>query len=150
MKMKRILYILILPVLLLGCNNQYKGKLESKIEKHIDKNCTGACTIDLTDITDFSWDKLYTFDESVSLDTIERVLGQKYPYYTDIARRMIFVDADNNIVYHEDVFPYTEGVIEGQIVFVKPESFSYCVFSESKFNVKKIETAETYYYILEQ
>lgn len=136
---------------LIGCQNANKGKLERKIEKHIENQCSNdICTIDLSDITEFQWDKLYVFNESATLDTIENVIGQNYPFFTDIARRMVFINSNNIIVYHEDVFPLASQFVNGQVLFNLSENVTYRLFSHKVFEVRKYYTEKGYYYVLDQ
>lgn len=136
---------------LICCNNNSNGKLENKISTSIQENCKNeTCEVDITKIISFKWNKLYVFKETASLEIIEKVLNQKYPYYADVARRLILTDNNDKIIYHEDIFPNVEGVMNKEIVFLMPDTTVYRLFTNGIFTVTKEKIDKGEYYILNQ
>ncbi len=147
--MKKIFYFFIF-ILLFSCQQENKGKLEKKISDYIEKNCfADTCYIDLNDIISFEWVELYVFNENSSLETIESVIGRDYPYYLDIGEHMIFVNENNEIVYHEYKFPRTD-FINKEIFFDLPDNNYYRIFKNKEFKVIKQKTEKGVFYILDQ
>lgn len=138
-------------MLLFSCNKNGNRKLEQEIEAQISETCkTEDCTFDLSKVTTFKWSKFYVFKETASLETIEKSLNQSYPYFTDVARRLIFLDDNNKIIYHEDIFPNVEGVSNKEVVFFMPDTVSFRIYTNPNFSVTKEELDKGYYYILNQ
>lgn len=149
--MKMSLVLVSVLTFLFSCNENRNGKLAQKIDAHITEYCKeGICTINLSKITPFKWDRFYLFKETTSLEVVERVLNQEYPYFTDIGRRIIFLDDGNNIVYHEDIFPNVEGITNKDVIFYMPDTVNFKEFINPNFTVKKEKTKKGYYYILIQ
>lgn len=151
--MKKILVFIFISFYLVSCSTKdNNGKLEQKISISIDnKDCNNSCVVDLSKITPFKWNRFYIFKETTSNEAVEKAINQKYPYFGDVARRLIFLDKNNRIVYHEDIFPNVEGVSNKDIVFHMPDSVNYKVYTTPNFIVtkEKIKNNE-YYYILNQ
>lgn len=104
----------------------------------------------MSDLTDFSWDKMFVFREGTELEEINKVLGFKYPYFEDVASRIIFVKS-NQVVYHEDEFPDPSNSANERVIFIYPNDTSdYMIFSvdNAKFNLIKSKVGGTYYYEL--
>jgi hypothetical protein len=140
---------LIFPLLSIISCTQYKGELEIKIERNIKSDCM-LCTIDISSITSFRWSKFFVFRETCSEEEINRVLKQNYPYFSDVSRRIVFLDEHNKITYHEDTFPNPETIVNGEIVFDIGSNMNYREFSREPFEVMKIINGDKYYYLLNQ
>jgi hypothetical protein len=93
---------------------------------------------------------MYVFKETASLEAIENALNQKYPYYNDVARRLIFLDSNGIIVYHEDIFPNVEAVMNKGVIFQIPDTSNYRVFTQPIFTVKTEKLDNGVYYVLNQ
>jgi hypothetical protein len=142
----------IITITIFSCSRRdHKWDLETKIENEIKKTCIkkGICHINLGNIISFDWEEMYVFKETANIKQIESAIGIKYPYYDDVAKRIIFVH-NNRIVYHEEVFPHVEGIINGQILFEIDENAHYKKFTDKIFEVKKISLENKKYYVLEQ
>lgn len=136
---------------LIGCKNNGNGALENRIALSISENCKDEnCIVDISKITPFTWHKMYVFKETASLEAIENALNQKYPYYNDVARRLIFLDSIGTIVYHEDIFPNVEGVMNNGVLFQIPDTSNYRVFTQSIFTVTTEKLDNRVYYVLNQ
>jgi hypothetical protein len=145
-------YIYVLTCFLLfSCSKNGNGELEQKIEARITATCKGEdCSIDLSKVTSFKWSKFFVFKETSSLETVERAINQSYPYFTDVGRRLIFLDESNKIVYHEDIFPNVEGVKNKEVVFYIPDTIDFKVYTNPNFIVTKEELEKGHYFILSQ
>ena len=142
---KQIVFIIVL-FFFIGCQNNGNGKLENEIAASIKENCKNEnCEIDISKITSFKWNKLYVFKETARLEVIEKALNQKYPYFTDVARRLIFTDSEDKIIYHEDVFPNVEGIMNNEVIFLMSDTVSYRVFTNPNFIVSKEKIDEEEY-----
>lgn len=144
---KNIFYILSL-FLLFGCQENIQRRIVSYIEKKCDK--TDTCLIKINSITTFKWDKMYIFDESVTLEEVNKVLGFNYEYFVDIARRIIFTRG-NKVIYHEDDYPSPDKKSANEIYFnFKNDTLHYEVFriNEDVFKVKRKSMGNTLYYEL--
>ena len=132
-----------------SCKNN--SSLEVRIGDYIKRTCqeSDTCTIDIKNITDFEWHKMYVFKEGATLEKINEVLGFKYPFFEDIARRTIFVSG-SRIIYHEDIFPNPESAEAGQVIYKMPDTVQYTVLrpDEAIFKVNKVELEQGEYYLL--
>ncbi len=142
---------LILCFLITICSGCSNNSLEAKIENHIKKACNekDVCIINIKDITDFEWQKMYVFKEGTTLEAINEALGFEYPYFEDIARRTVFV-SENRITYHEDIFPNPESAQDGQVIYEMPDTVQYTIFEpdDAVFKVNKVEFVQGVYYVL--
>lgn len=134
---------------LIGCNKSNKnvlGKLSDYIKKemsNIDIR-NDSCQIDLNNVTDFKWDKLFVFPEWSMPEDIKGAIGlQKYDgeYVKDDTKRLVFT-MNNLIVYEED---YS--------VNSKKVNFSFAIidishqileFENSKFYIEKDSQSALY------
>lgn len=93
--------------------------------------------VSLKDIVVEDWDYVLISTESLSLENLNNQLGFEYPYFTDIAKRIIFVKGDK-IVYHEDEFPNPEQVKKGKVSFdIGSNSFMKIERDKAIFKVVK-------------
>ncbi|MDH6251250.1 hypothetical protein M2347_000977 [Chryseobacterium sp. H1D6B] len=148
---KTIIFILII-FNIISCNEKNdNSKFENQIVTLIKESCAAEnCFIDLSEITSFKWNKLYVFKETASNAEVEKIINQKYPYFEDVARRFIFIDKNNKIVYHEDVFPNVEGLADEDVIFDIPDSINYKIYTNHNFKVIKEKIKKGHYYILKQ
>ncbi len=128
---------------------EYKTPFEEKIEVHLAQHMQNdQMQIDLNEFTDFDWEVLYVFRETATLSQIEDVMGTSYPYFEDVARRLVFMK-ENQIMHHEAVFPNVEGILSGQALFSIPDTSHYITIYPQKINVHKKQLDKGYYYALE-
>lgn len=127
------------------------GKIEGNIRSQIKRECEGEkCVIDISQSTRFKWKKFYYFTPDFSLKEIEKELDQPYPFYDDVGRRLVFLDQENRIVYHEDIFPTVERYPK-DVVFQMPDSVSYRVYTSPVFEMRKYYlNDDEYFYLLDQ
>lgn len=58
----------------------------------------------MVNITSFDWDKMYVFRDNSGLEEVNKQLGFEYPYFEDIAKRIIFTKS-KKVIYHEEEYP---------------------------------------------
>lgn len=149
--MRKLIIITLITMFLSSCNKNGNGELEQKIKAKITETCKDEnCNIDLSKITSFKWNKFYVFKETTTLEEIEKTLNQKYPYFTDIARRLIFIDKNNKIIYHEDIFPNVEGMQNNEVCFYIPDTVNFKFYTNPIFTVSIAKTERGKYYVLNQ
>ena len=107
------LILLSICLLCAGCRTEVQNEpLNKKIGEYIRRICEKdkPCRIQIKDALDFSWDKLYVFDEAVEEDEIRKILQANYssasPHYS---RKWVFVkdgqivSTEQHILYEIDV-----------------------------------------------
>jgi hypothetical protein len=110
--MRNIVYFFML-VFIVSCNDVSNSEISKKIEK----DCKSQnCEINMANYIVEDWDYMFIFKVNTSLEQINSQLGFTYPYFEDIANRIIFVKGDK-IIYHEDEFPNPEKVKKGELIF---------------------------------
>ena len=121
--------------------------LVSKIEDHCDQNF--PCQFYMEEFINVQWDKVYIFKEEASLEYINEKMGFAYPFFIDIARRIIFVKNDT-IVYHEDIYPFdsVEGPINRELYFILPDGISYAEIprERAKFTCERVKVKNVIIY----
>jgi len=96
--------VIFLTILLCSCQPSIRDKIVHTIKK---QGQVDSCEIKMTDITSFDWDTMYVFGTSADLLYINQHLRFEYPYFDDIADRIIFTKS-KKIVYHEEEYPDPE------------------------------------------
>jgi hypothetical protein len=142
--MRKVLYhlLLIQCFFIVGCRNS------DSIAERLYLKCGDeqACRLPLKDVTDFKWDKVYVFPVGASLEEIDQALGFHYKQWEDIGERIIFV-SNNQVVYHEDFFPYPE-MKNGTTQFELSHPPYIGQYNEAVFSVKREETEGGKYFYL--
>ena len=124
-------------MMILSCKKSIKDDIAKKIQEKCKDS--DACKVDLRDVTNFKWDSVYFFKEGFNLERMKKVLGFRYPYWEDVASRIVFVSG-KKVVYHEDEFPDPDMKPKGGVVFnIYNNSTPYYSFCPSVafFEVKK-------------
>ncbi len=148
--MKRYFLIFSLLFLFFSCSEYKKTEFEKSIEANYNTSCNklSSCTVNIASITPYDWDKMYVFKTTASLETIDKALGFNYPYFEDIAERVVFLK-NNKIVYHDDYYPTFDDEMYTSIVFDLPNDESFKLFSVKnaifKIDKKEIEEKQTYF-----
>lgn len=144
-----------ISLLLIFCCSKYKkSEFEKGIELKYNTICKGSdsCMLNIKEATTFSWEKMYVFKTTASLEIINEVLGFTYPYYEDVAERIVFV-RNNKIIYHDDYYPTFDDGIYTSLVFDLSSGLSYKSFSSDSavFKIEKIEIkGKQTYFVLSQ
>jgi hypothetical protein len=135
--MKTILSIGLIFLCFLLCLILSPAKLVDRI-KHI---CpTYPCTFDMRDIIQEDWDTMYLFTTSFPQDSINGILGFDYPFWDDVADRIIFTKK-KKIICHEDYFPYPEKQTK-MVIFDLPANVHSRIFSKSMARFKALSIDE--------
>ena len=103
--------------LFFGCTNSTNKKITRYLR---DFECMDTCRVDLRQVLNVDYDKMYLFGESILDDDISSIIGQKYRYspffknyiIPDSKYRIILLK-DNKIVYEDDF--YQRGIIFTEI-----------------------------------
>jgi len=146
--MKRLLIFIVLVLMLGSCK---KSSIKNIIADKVENKCQNmkTCTINMQEVTNFKWDKVYLFSEGTSLEDIDKALGFHYSYFEDIASRIVFV-LDHQVVYHEDEFPYPNKKPLAGVLFKFNNDTIPHIFtlSDANFSVKKTTVKGNLYYEL--
>ncbi|MFT8322719.1 MAG: hypothetical protein ABF649_17750 [Bacillus sp. (in: firmicutes)] len=106
--MKKLIILFISLMILASCS-QSSGKNNNELGKSImsamDKN--DAKEMDLTDVTDFSWDKAYIFNPYTSQKSINEQLGVKFKDPSGIDSRddiyLIVFLKQNKVIHYAEI-----------------------------------------------
>jgi hypothetical protein len=130
------LTLLLLPILS-GCNS---GGLEKKIADTIKERCqhAGNCTIRITELTDFAWDRMHVFSYGATYDDVRNGLGVDFPQYTEFARKIVFIK-EGRIIHSEEHASNVERRMNGEVVFDIPDRSVHKVYTPDNaiFNVTR-------------
>jgi hypothetical protein len=124
--------------------------IEGKLVTQIKITCgeSTGCTIRLRDVTDFDWDRVYVFNDAVTKEQIEKVIGAPFPRYEEFKRSIIFLNG-GKVVYSEADPTDIESVINDQVVFDLTYGNNYKAYSSgSRFEVQRKNFSRGVYYQL--
>ena len=144
----KIVYALMLTTIF-SCK---RNNIESKIADRVEDICTSSsCTIDMENLTDFSWDKMYVFKYTAPQDEVINVVGSIPERFTEFTRKIIFT-SNGKIVYSEEGQTDISGLVKGEVVFDIPDSVNFKSYEIEKaiFKADKKEFERGYYYELTQ
>ena len=150
--MMRLSISILATLLLCSCGSGKMGKIERRIGERIDACKPGdTCTIRISDVTDFSWDKMYAFTHNATQDQIDKALGTSFPDYVEFTRRLVFLK-DGKIVYKEDTPSNIESLVNRQVVFdsLGTEVYTTYTAADAVFRCWKGKFENGVYYQLEQ
>lgn len=152
--MKKNLFIPII-LLLLTIATVYiyqlrKGDLlERKIIQWINTKCDSTspdpCIINMSDLTNFKWDKMYAFRAgSISKELNGRFSAVKGDDM--FSRKIIFVK-DNKIILFQRMKTDLEKIVNGGVYFDIPSRMNYEEYTQESaiFSVKRIEGKKSYF-----
>lgn len=129
------------------------GRIERKLSVKISEVCRhpNTCTIRLTEITDFNWDKMYIFRVGATHDDINKALNTPLPVYTEFTRKLIFI-RESKIIYREDWPSTMDGLENGDMVFSMPVDKFYAELTPdtAEFEVAEKPLTNGIYYELKQ
>jgi hypothetical protein len=144
-KSMRKLMILILAFLVYSCQNSIQDNIVNNIQKNEHKD---SCVVKIVNITPFDWDKMYVFCKNSGLEEVNQQLGFEYPYFEDIAKRIIFTKS-KKVVYHEEEYPDPDKKNKLEFTFGN-DTTNVMVFTKKTaiFSAKKKEFCGWIYYEL--
>jgi hypothetical protein len=144
-KIMKKLMILILPFLVYSCQNSIQDKIVNDIKKNGQED---SCVVKMVNITSFDWDKMYIFRKNSGLEEVNQQLGFEYPYFEDIAKRIIFTKS-KKVVYHEEEYPDPDKKSKLEFTFGN-DTTKVMVFTKKTaiFSAKKKEFYGWIYYEL--
>lgn len=148
--MRKYLYLIFCFFFFFSCSNYKKSEFEKGVELKYNKTCidSSVCIVNIKEITNFKWDKMFVFKTTASLEIINEALGFDYPYFEDVAERIVFVK-DNKIIYHDDYYPTFDDNVYTSLVFEIGSGLPYKSFNTDRaiFEIKKkeIENKQVYY-----
>jgi hypothetical protein len=130
-------------------HSNFEATIADKIKNSCKEN--SECTINVKDLTDFNWDKMFVFKYNASLEDVNKVVGANAGKYTEFMRRIIFT-LNNKVVFNEEQPTNIEGLTEGEIVFDIPDSLTYKSYDVNTaiFLSRTRESNSTTYYELTQ
>ena len=151
--MKKIFSIISITLFLLEITGCKHTEFDDKIARKVKAACKGdgLCTIEIKDVTEFQWDKMYVFKYNSSIEDITKAIGSSPGHYSEFTRK-IFFTRGNRIVYSEEEDANVERLLNGEVVFDIPDSINYKVYpiERAKFKVEVKEYEKGIYYQLSQ
>lgn len=144
-KSMRKLTILIFSFLVYSCQNSIKDRIVDNIEKSGQED---SCIVKMVNITSFDWDKMYVFRDNSGLEEVNKQLGFEYPYFEDIAKRIIFTKS-KKVIYHEEEYPDPDKKSKLEFIF-RNDTIKTMVFTRetATFSSKRKELFGWIYYEL--
>lgn len=142
-------FLLIILLLSNSCEINLKNDIAENLDRQLINNNQ---IISLKDYIDFDWDKMIVSNTSADLDEINKALGFDYPYFEDIASRLILIK-NKKVVYHQERFPDPENKSIERLLFLSnDEKLNIMVFDKknSIFRVHKKKYNNILCYELEQ
>lgn len=123
------------------------------IAARIDDACKSVspCTINIKDVTDFQWDKMYAFKYHADLEQIEEALGVKFPLNNEFTRKLVFLK-EGKVVYSEEAEVNVEHLEAGEVIFDMQDMEVYKMYTAdaARFKAEKKESDYGSYYLLSQ
>jgi hypothetical protein len=117
-------------VLLMSCGRP--GPIERKIAAKI-AACKGRapCRLVMSDITDFDWDRVFSFAHGATKAQVEAALGTAPPQFTEFTRKIVFMNQEK-VVYMEEDPTDIERPSCGQVAFGIPDHAVYRAFTRQE------------------
>ncbi len=136
MKTNFLLCLCICIVVFVGCR-KYESPVSSAIAEKVLKG--EGTIINLTELTDFKWDKLYIFDPYESRDNIQSLIGQQFLKNNELPMGVSEGDAfllfmkDNKVVHYFN-HPRGKGDFSGlkNHNWFTPQNAKFQVFQEGR------------------
>lgn len=146
MKFTIVLNIILLGCFFVGCqsNNAFEDEILTEI-----KLCSSekTCTINMSQIMDFDWDKMYVFKYNATYDDVKNAIGIEPPKFTEFTRKVIF-SLNGKVVYFSELPTDISGLLENEIIFDIDDASTYKSYPVEKatFKVSKEEIKEGQYF----
>lgn len=123
-----------------GCGSR-PGKFQGKLVRTIKEKCQTEqpCVIRIKDITDFSWDKMYSFINTASQERVEQVLGTKVPPLQE-SSKIVFMNKGKIVLFENEPWEMERRLPDDVLFDNFPDNKYYRVYGpDAEFTVKKIE-----------
>ena len=150
MKQARTVFLILFSAsfgLLCGCFNR-RG-LEGKIITEIHSRCKNGsiCSLRMSELTNFEWDKMYAFRSASNLD-VDQATGTKLHPYADLENLLVFT-YQGKVVFQETEPFDVEHLVKDEVVFDIPEPAHYKVYGhDAVFSVSVLSSSYGPYYEL--
>lgn len=129
-----------------------QGTLEDRIAQRAEK-CSRdkPCTVSISSLTPFQWDKMYVFKYNATLEEIKNALGFFLPEKKQFTRKIVFVH-NGQMVFNEEWSTNVEHVENGEVVFDIPDENVYREYSakEDTFHIETVNSDGGRHYALKQ
>ncbi len=114
---KNVFIIIIIIIIIFYYFLKQQYRFSNNLIFFVNENCTQLqkCYLDIKDIADFEWDKMYYFKEGYILDN-EKYKNLNYIKHGLADHQIIFIK-DNKVVYSERLRSGIEGRIKNEIIF---------------------------------
>jgi len=146
MKFTVVLNIVLLSCCLVGCqsNNTFEGEILAEIKLCSDEE---ICTVNMSQIMDFEWDKMYVFKYNATYDDVKNAIGTEPFKFTEFTRKVVF-SLNGKVVYFRELPTDISGVLENQIIFDinDAESYKFYPLEKAVFKVSKEKIKEGEYF----
>jgi len=148
--MKKI-YIIGLLAFFISCNS-VNDKIIAEYKRQISEK--DSCIIDISNLVDFRWDKMYVFeygavDNSNFPKSVNDILVYLDVHSNGFTRKLVFT-LNDRVVYYERHYVDIEETTKNEVIFdVLPGSSTYKIYPKEKaiFKVTREETPVRYYYL---
>lgn len=144
--------IKIIPFLTLFLCSCQLATFERKIVNEITNRCKEfPCIIQINEITEFEWSKLYVVNYGADVTEIEKVEGISIPERTKFKRKIIFTK-NGQITHYEELPTHIGEITNNQIFFdnIATNDYEVYTFENAKFEVQKHSAGNIVYYQLNQ
>lgn len=145
----KLIFIVVI-VIIIGCWFYKNNTFERKMGKWIDETCkttNNQCVLQITDLTNFAWDKMYVFDYGYTADQIEEIIHAKPKKNNHVKRKIIFMMEDEILLY-EELPTSIEHAVNNQVWFNDPYFNNHLFFTPE--NAIFIAKKNDYFYSLSQ
>ena len=135
--------------LLSGCFGP--GKVDREVLSQI-VHCPdrSRCQVPIRSVTSFDWDEVYAFNGATTESERDSALGIKDEGFLEFLPQLVFTK-NGRIVYQESEPSDVEHPIKDELIFERPDSTRYAVYSSGAvFSARQETGPEGSYYILKQ
>jgi hypothetical protein len=132
-----------------GCSNR-PGKFQAKLIHAIKEKCRAGqpCIIRIKDLTDFSWDKMYWFENTASQEQVEQVLGTKVEPLQE-SLKIVFMNKGKIVLFENEPYEMERAVPDEVTFYDNSDSRNYQAYGpDAEFTVKINELNHGTSYVL--
>lgn len=152
MKTIRIIIAKILPFSLLFLFACQTNNFDAKIVSYLKDNCNNfPCTIRISEITNFEWDRMYVFSKGATMEIIQEAVGQYIPEKTQFTRKIVFTKNDN-VVHYEELPTIIDEIVSNQVYFdnVEDDKREIYTVENAVFEAREYSLGDRNYFQLNQ